>query len=327
MVTISASNLQLFELTADAELNVMSDSLCTIIRFLESIVVFACVFTLVGICFERYNAIVNPVQSRINMTNCRIRRVLTLVWIVSILLSSPNLYPATAVFHSLYSDFGEFTRVTCFDGFSDTFRFVYFLTLFLLVFFLPLGFITTTCFSIARELFKEIPAQQSRDSRSIHLEQGRRKVAKMVLVIVLSFLLCWSPYFSVTLVTQLQSENFLHGGQYFFTMLLINLFAFANSCINPFIYFAMSTRFRRGFLSIMCSSCRTTTSQQRLGSHAMPSSNQTTNGVMTRQTTFSLRILSTQRESMRRENVSRRESRAGVGVGKTIIISQPACAE
>lgn len=65
--------------------------------------------------------------------------------------------------------------------FSDTFRFVYFLTLFLLVFFLPLGFITTTCFSIARELFKEIPAQQSRDSRSIHLEQGRRKVSKFKL--------------------------------------------------------------------------------------------------------------------------------------------------
>jgi len=67
----------------------------------------------------------------------------------------------------------------------------------------------------------------------------------MVLVVVLAFVVCWSPYFLVTMVSQLQTENFLQKGQYFFTMLVINLLAFTNSCVNPFVYFAMSARFRK----------------------------------------------------------------------------------
>jgi hypothetical protein len=50
------------------------------------------------------------------MTNVRIRRVLSVVWIIPGIVAAPNLYPATAVSHSLYSEFGKFSRVTCFDG-------------------------------------------------------------------------------------------------------------------------------------------------------------------------------------------------------------------
>ncbi|OXA53205.1 Neuromedin-U receptor 1 [Folsomia candida] len=117
--------VKLFELTADADINMMTDFWCTAVRFLETIVVFASVFTLVAICFERYNAVVYPVQSRINMTNLRIRRVLTVVWIIPGLVAAPNLYPATSVSQSLYSHFGEFTRVTCFDGINGGFRCCY----------------------------------------------------------------------------------------------------------------------------------------------------------------------------------------------------------
>lgn len=74
------------------------------------------------------------------------------------------------------------------------------------------------------------------------------KVAKMVLMVVLAFAVSWTPYFLVSIVTQYQAVNFMHHQNFFFTMLCINLFAFFNSCINPFIYAAMSTRFRNGFL-------------------------------------------------------------------------------
>ncbi|XP_035702810.1 QRFP-like peptide receptor [Folsomia candida] len=293
--------VKLFELTADAELNMMTDKLCTTVRFFEAIVVFASVFTLVGICFERYNAIVHPVQSRISMSNLRTRRVLTVVWVTSCVFASPNLHSAIAVSQSLYSKYGEFNRVTCFDRFSDNFRFWYFMSLFVLVFLIPLGFIAVTCFSITRVLLKEIPVQTRRDARAVRLEQGRRKVAKMVLIVVLSFVLSWSPYFAVTLVTQLQSDNFLHFGQYFFTMLLINLFAFGNSCINPCIYFAMSARFRKGFLGIFhCSrncSRPTTSCMDNTQSNIL-----TTNALMSSQTPLSVRhaagILITQGEEM-----------------------------
>ena len=71
------------------------------------------------------------------------------------------------------------------------------------------------------------------------------QVAKMMLVVVVVFVICWSPYFIVTVVTQLQTVNFMNEGHFFFTMLCINLLGFANSCFNSLVYFAMSARFRR----------------------------------------------------------------------------------
>ncbi|GBO22934.1 hypothetical protein AVEN_207751-1 [Araneus ventricosus] len=69
----------------------------------------------------------------------------------------------------------------------------------------------------------------------------------MVLMVVLAFVISWTPYFLVSIITQYQAQNFMEHHNFFFTMLCINLFAFINSCVNPFIYAAMSTRFRNGF--------------------------------------------------------------------------------
>ncbi|KAG8185874.1 hypothetical protein JTE90_004416 [Oedothorax gibbosus] len=70
----------------------------------------------------------------------------------------------------------------------------------------------------------------------------------MVLMVVVAFAVSWTPYFVVSLVTQWAQVNFLEEGHFFFTMLNLNLLAFLNSCVNPFIYATMSTRFRNGFL-------------------------------------------------------------------------------
>lgn len=66
----------------------------------------------------------------------------------------------------------------------------------------------------------------------------------MVLVIVFAYIFCWSPYFIITAITQVH-YNFFDRGQFFFTMLIINLLAFTHSCVNPIVYFSMSARFRK----------------------------------------------------------------------------------
>lgn len=72
----------------------------------------------------------------------------------------------------------------------------------------------------------------------------------MVMVVAAAFAFSWTPYFLVSMVTQFGS-NYLEKQNYFFTMLSINLLAFLNSCVNPFIYAAMSSRFRAGFRRIL----------------------------------------------------------------------------
>ncbi|CAN7941379.1 unnamed protein product [Ixodes pacificus] len=76
----------------------------------------------------------------------------------------------------------------------------------------------------------------------------------MVMVVAAAFALSWTPYFLVSMVTQF-GTNYLERQNYFFTMLSINLLAFLNSCVNPFIYAAMSSRFRAGFRRILHPAC------------------------------------------------------------------------
>lgn len=71
----------------------------------------------------------------------------------------------------------------------------------------------------------------------------------MVIVVAVAFILCWSPMYIVSVVSQLQSpsDSFLRQSNFFFTMLTTHLAGFINSCINPFIYTAMSKKFRKSF--------------------------------------------------------------------------------
>ena len=73
----------------------------------------------------------------------------------------------------------------------------------------------------------------------------------MVIVIAITFIVSWSPQYLVTIISQLQANSFLRESNFLFTMLMTHLFGFLNSCLNPFIYSAMSQRFRRSFKEVI----------------------------------------------------------------------------
>uniref|UniRef100_T1IPV2 G-protein coupled receptors family 1 profile domain-containing protein n=1 Tax=Strigamia maritima TaxID=126957 RepID=T1IPV2_STRMM len=203
---------------------------------------------LIILCHEHF-AIVHPFEWRVYHSKGRATLILLTTWIVPCVVASPFLYGAKAFLNHLQSDYGVIHRLTCFDEFSDDFRNGYFIFLFVFIYVLPLGFITGTCFNIAKELLKGTSLHRQGNLR--RQEINKRKIAKMVIVVVIAFTISWTPYFLVTLISQFHTSNFLEKGQFFFTMLCINLFAFLNSCINPFIYALMSKRFRNGFRNIV----------------------------------------------------------------------------
>ena len=75
----------------------------------------------------------------------------------------------------------------------------------------------------------------------------------MVLVVVFAFVMCWAPFFIVTLVNYFL--QILTQANFFFWQTVLLLFGFSNSCMNPIIYAFMSRAFRRGFRGIIVCFC------------------------------------------------------------------------
>nr|XP_037273285.1 galanin receptor type 1-like [Rhipicephalus microplus] len=240
--------VKLMELAGPASWSLMTDWLCTALLYSQTVVVFASVLTLVATCLERYLAIVHPLVSRAQQSKARAKRILLGVWAAPCLLASPFLQPARAESDTLWSQYGSISRRSCLITLDPSFRRAYYASLFVLMYLLPLAFIGWTCGRIARCLLRGIALTRQGSLR--RQEANRRKVAKMVMVVAAAFALSWTPYFLVSMWTQF-GTNYLEKQNYFFTMLSINLLAFINSCVNPFIYAAMSRRFRGGFRRIL----------------------------------------------------------------------------
>jgi len=72
----------------------------------------------------------------------------------------------------------------------------------------------------------------------------------MIVLVALTFLTCWTPFYAVTAVAQLQTDSFLHHSQFLFTMLAIHWVGFTSCAANPLIYAAMNYQFRRSFKQV-----------------------------------------------------------------------------
>lgn len=133
----------------------------------------------------------------------------------------------------------------------------YFMTTFVVLYLIPLAIIAWLYILIGRRLWsREIPgvttAHQKRQN-----ESSKRKVLRMLIIVVVTFALCWLP------------THIMHLMGYFFTEKYKALLAFrhveisfyflshANSAINPCLYIFLNQRFNHEFKNILrCCFCR-----------------------------------------------------------------------
>ncbi|KAL8619979.1 hypothetical protein ACOMHN_015261 [Nucella lapillus] len=226
----------------------------------------------------RYYAIVHPLSAMKFNSKSRTKKILAATWLIPMVLASPYTFSRSYPF-VISSPMGSIARQICNDRFDeidalmygegtkDRFRRGFFMFLFLVIYLVPMVVILSTCVRIAICLLQPIavrrwPSATGKDTGRRH-EENKRKVARMVIVVAVAFILSWSPFYFSTLVSQIQSivtdgDHFLRERNFIFTMLMIHLCGFLNSCINPFIYTGMSKKFRRSFKMILsgCICCR-----------------------------------------------------------------------
>nr|BAE87049.1 gonadotropin-releasing hormone receptor type 1-2 [Trichogaster lalius] len=229
------------------------DFACRLLMFLKLQAMYSCAFVTVVISLDRQSAILNPLD--INKARKRNRVMLAVAWGMSVMLSVPQMF----LFHSVTITHPEaFTQCTTRGSFTVHWHeTAYNMFTFTCLFLLPL-IIMITCYN---RIFCEISKRLKRDNLSsseVHLRcsknnipRARMRTLKMSIVIVLSFIVCWTPYYLLGLWYWFFPDD-LEGKVSHSLSHILFIFGLVNACVDPVIYGLFTIHFRKGIRRQYC---------------------------------------------------------------------------
>ncbi|XP_078077473.1 vasopressin V2 receptor-like [Mustelus asterias] len=211
------------------------DVLCRTVAYLQLVGMFASTYTMVVMTVDRFQAVCYPMvtfqksKAYWNTATCT-------SWILSLVLSLPQLFifSKTEVAPGLVQCWAEFVQPWGLKA--------YVTWIFLVIFFIPTVVLTMCQVRICRVIRLNIytKTHQLTETHTVHsrasnvncISKAMNKTVKMAVVIVLVYVLCWAPYFTVQLCTAWYPSDINESAVFTILMLLGNL----NSCTNPWIY-------------------------------------------------------------------------------------------
>ncbi|XP_041083320.1 apelin receptor A-like [Polyodon spathula] len=226
-------------------------ALCKISSYLVLVNMYASVFCLTCLSFDRYLAIVHSLSSSRLRSRGTMLASLLIIWMLSGLLAMPTLLFRTTVIDNLTNkttcamDFSlvshEQHETLWIAGLSLSSSLLGFLLPFLLmtVFYC---FIGTTVTQHFQNLRKD--------------DQKKRRLLKIITTLVVVFALCWTPFHVLKSVDALAYLNLVPDSCGFMRFILFahpyaTCLAYVNSCLNPFLYAFFDLRFRSQCLCLL----------------------------------------------------------------------------
>nr|XP_056706318.1 vasopressin V2 receptor [Euleptes europaea] len=224
------------------------DVLCRAVTYLQVVGMFASSYVIVAMTYDRYRAICRPMVAFRKGLACRYRPVVV-AWTASFLLGLPQLF----IFSKKKLPSGDHE---CWAQFVQPWgprAYVTWVTL--MVFVLPTGFIATCQGLIFREVHRSLRfgpegALGGRGSRqgASPISGAVTKTLRMTLVIVVTYVVCWAPFFLVQLWSVWDPQAPIKHAAFTLLMLLASL----NSCTNPWVYAAFSRSISGELCRIFC---------------------------------------------------------------------------
>ena len=213
---------------------------CHIASSLVEITVIVSVLTIVAISMERFLAVTSPLREFVTTKICAF--VISAAWLIAISVKIPTLFA---------SSLAEFQGKTyCLVDVDVTFGSgsgqIYFKFVFIVLYAIPLlvtALLNSTI--VVTMLKRKVPGYSLSEACNRQREETNRRVMRMVLVVVLTFLLCWSLY-SVLMVLR---KNGVHVSCNVLYLRL--LLAHFNAALTPWLYAMFSENFRQGFGDIL----------------------------------------------------------------------------
>ncbi|XP_053575756.1 isotocin receptor-like [Bombina bombina] len=215
------------------------DPVCRIIKYLQLVGMFASTYMIVVMTVDRFQAICYPMvtfQKKRALWNTAI----CTSWCISLIFSIPQVF----IFSKIEIDPGIFE---CWADFIQPWGSKAYVTwIFVAIFFIPVSILTACQIQICRTIQLNIYVKQhnglelqlqhqtvtSRASSINCVSKAMIKTVKMTVVIVVAYVLCWTPFFIVQLWAAWSPSCATEGAVFTIIMLLGNL----NSCANPWIY-------------------------------------------------------------------------------------------
>ncbi|KAF7643257.1 hypothetical protein LDENG_00242690 [Lucifuga dentata] len=220
------------------------DVMCKLLCFLKLFAMHSAAFILVVVSLDRYRAILHPLDS-LN-AGFRNKRMLLLAWTLSLLLASPQLF----IFRSIKAEGVDFIQCVTHGSFrhrwqETAYNMFHFITLYVC----PL-LVMTFCYSciltkINRQMHKSKGVCGEpclRRTGTDMIPKERMKTLKMSVVIVSSFMVCWTPYYLLGVWYWFQPGIIQHTPEYVHHILFV--FGNLNTCCDPIIYSFYMPSFR-----------------------------------------------------------------------------------
>uniref|UniRef100_A0A3B4AFP2 G-protein coupled receptors family 1 profile domain-containing protein n=2 Tax=Periophthalmus magnuspinnatus TaxID=409849 RepID=A0A3B4AFP2_9GOBI len=232
---------------------------CYFKTFLFETVCFASILNVTALSVERYIAVVHPLKTRYLSTNQHAKRVISVVWVVSMTCAIPN----TSLHGIFYLPEQKEESAIC-----TVLKPLWIYNLVMQItticfYFVPMIVISILYLVMGLHLGRDrrnyrgvLDSSYSSHTRiKISAENGRRRqVIKMLSIVVAVFGVCWAPFHIERLLwSSISHWTDLMHNIYQYVHILSGVLFYLSSAVNPIIYSLLSTRFRECFRELVCS--------------------------------------------------------------------------
>ena len=229
---------------------------CKVSQYCVYVSVYVSIYTLVLMAISRYCAIVHPLSSIRIRTKRNVAIAIVLLWTIFLLGFFPTLFQYKVYYFTSIN--GERSVCENVEHVENSHKARIFFTVYCVFgYILPLTLIIGLYGCILKHVLNSKDPRIAQGDREMNQNRQLRNksVARMIFVVIATFAVCYLPFHTVVLSRRYGAWNMQTTDEvntYVSLVLAAKCIAYANSCMNPFLYLFLSSSFRGTFKKVMC---------------------------------------------------------------------------